>query len=99
MQVSEAIHWCGTQLLWDKRLIAISRGARAGAHTADSAVEAALRLVAVAQQASSGAFKDMTAFRCAVNKAVQKCISQPVLSALADQIECWCYSMAKCVRS
>ena len=94
-QVSKAIRWCGMQLLGNKRLMALSRSTRAGVHRADSSLEEARRLVAVAQQAGSGLFVDVRAFQCAVKKAVQKTTSQPMLSAVMDCVDCWCYSIAK----
>ena len=83
------------QLLGDKRLIAISRSTRGSGHGADSSPEEACRLVAVAQQATSGSFVDVCAFQCAVKKAVQRNTGQPVLSAMLDHVDCWCYSIAR----
>lgn len=87
------------QLLGDKRLIAISRSAKGGLHRAELPLEGACRLVAVAQQATSGAFIDVRAFQCAVKTAVHTNTSQPTLSGLVDQLDCWCYSIAKCLGS
>ncbi len=96
-QVSEAIRWCGHQLLGNKKLVAASTSTRQGLHRADSASEGALRLVTIAEQASGGAYADVRAFQCAVKTAVQAYSSQPMLSGLLDEVDCWCYSIASCL--
>ncbi len=83
------------QLLGDERLMAIIRSTRAGVHRPDPSLEAARRLVAVAQQADSGSFMNVRAFQCAVKKAVQTSTSHPMLLAALDHIDCWCYSIAQ----
>ena len=53
--------------------------------------------MAVAEQASGGAFADVRAFQCAAKTAVQAYSSQPMLSALLDEVDCWCYSIMSCL--
>ncbi len=106
VQVQESIAWCGIQLSADERLRALCKGTGSNARSSQSSQETASGLMTVAQQARTGVFESLQVFQAAAMQAVGLPLSahsspgrsQSVLSAVLDEIDCWCYSIATALK-